>query len=101
MDNTIIDQITKEASKPLEYISLETIVREVPLLTYETPLTYHLYINYNKNILTDEEIRKCMTTIKTLQERKTKINNKQAEYMDKNGCEPKVIDLAKVIETEE
>jgi len=100
MDNTIIDQAIKEAEKPIDYISLETIVREVPLLTYETPLTYHLYINYNKHILTDEEIKKCMTAIKTLQERRTAINKKQMDYMDKNGSEPKIIDLANVIETE-
>ena len=37
MDNTIIDQTIKEAEKPIDYISLETIVREVPLLTYESP----------------------------------------------------------------
>lgn len=101
MDNKIIEDVTKEAQKPADYISLETITREVPLLTYETPLTYHLYINYNKHILTDEEIKKCMLAIKTLQERKTAINNKHIEYMNKNGSEPKIIDLANVIETEE
>ena len=54
-----IDRIKQLADdvieRPDDYISLERIVSEIPMLDYENPITYHLYATYNKNIPLNKE----------------------------------------------
>ena len=89
MDDTdIIKQTLQNAERPNDYISLKTIVDTIPNMDFENPTTYFLYKFYNQKLLTDEEMRNVELTIEKLKHKKCKENNKNIEYMEKNGSNP-------------
>tara|TARA_R100001163_G_scaffold38579_1_gene29416 strand:- start:2047 stop:2355 length:309 start_codon:yes stop_codon:yes gene_type:complete len=93
MDKDIIKQLAEEVERPDNYVSLEQIVNEIPLLDYDNPITYHLYATYNKNILTEEEKQNVLKSIENLKKKRDRVNERCVEYLEKNGAVPrKVLD---------
>tara|TARA_R100001198_G_scaffold55115_1_gene31248 strand:+ start:5657 stop:5974 length:318 start_codon:yes stop_codon:yes gene_type:complete len=87
-DSDIIKQLADEPERPDNYIPLERIVNEIPLLDYNNPITYHLYATYNKNILSDEEKQNVLKTIDKLKNKRDRVNERCAEYLEQNGSKP-------------
>jgi hypothetical protein len=82
-----IKQLAEEEviERPDDYISLERIVSEIPMLDYENPITYHLYATYNKNILSEEEKANVLKSIENLKKKRDRVNERCAEYLEQNG----------------
>ena len=82
-----IKQLAEEEviERPDDYISLESIVSEIPMLDYENPITYHLYATYNKNILSEEEKANVLKSIENLKKKRDRVNERCAEYLEQNG----------------
>ena len=78
----------EEIERPDDYVSLERIVSEIPMLDYENPITYHLYATYNKNILSEEEKRDVLKSIENLKKKRDRVNERCAEYLEQNGSKP-------------
>ena len=78
----------EEVERPDDYVSLERIVSEIPMLDYENPITYHLYATYNKNILSEEEKRDVLKSIENLKKKRDRVNERGAEYLEQNGSKP-------------
>lgn len=78
----------EEVERPDDYVSLERIVSEIPMLDYENPITYHLYATYNKNILSEEEKRDVLKSIENLKKKRDRVNERCAEYLEQNGSKP-------------
>lgn len=78
----------EEVERPDDYVSLERIVSEIPMLDYENPITYHLYATYNKNILSEEEKRDVLKSIENLKKKRDRVNERCAEYLEQNGGRP-------------
>tara|TARA_R110002020_G_scaffold213042_1_gene419752 strand:+ start:114 stop:431 length:318 start_codon:yes stop_codon:yes gene_type:complete len=92
-----IKQIAEEVERPDDYVPLERIVAEIPMLDYDNPITYHLYATYNKNILTEEEKENVMKSIENLKKKRDRVNERCVEYLEKNGAVPrKVLDTADI-----
>jgi hypothetical protein len=85
-----IKQLAEEVviERPDDYISLERIVSEIPMLDYENPITYHLYATYNKNILSEEEKANVLKSIENLKKKRDRVNERCAEYLEQNGSKP-------------
>ena len=85
-----IKQLAEEEviERPDDYISLERIVSEIPMLDYENPITYHLYATYNKNILSEEEKPNVLKSIENLKKKRDRVNERCAEYLEQNGSKP-------------
>ena len=63
--------------------TLEEIKAICPqVLTNENPLTFSLYLKYNENNLTEEEIRKCYEIIQKLKHNQDMINKRNIAYLD-------------------
>ena len=75
----------EEVERPDNYVSLERIVSEIPMLDYENPITYHLYATYNKNILSEEEKANVLKSIENLKKKRDRVNERCAEYLEQNG----------------
>ncbi len=92
-----IKQIAEEVERPDDYVPLERIVAEIPMLDYDNPITYHLYATYNKNILTEEEKENVMKSIENLKKKRDRVNERCVEYLEKNGAVPReVLDTADI-----
>tara|TARA_R110000772_G_scaffold101981_1_gene202549 strand:- start:208 stop:528 length:321 start_codon:yes stop_codon:yes gene_type:complete len=78
----------EEVERPDNYVSLERIVSEIPMLDYENPITYHLYATYNKNILSEEEKANVLKSIENLKKKRDRVNESCAEYLEQNGSKP-------------
>ena len=78
----------EEIERPDNYVSLERIVSEIPMLDYENPITYHLYATYNKNILSEEEKANVLKSIENLKKKRDRVNERCAEYLEQNGSKP-------------
>lgn len=78
------DTMNKVISQPAidDLISLEHIISEIPTLHYEDPLLYILFMDYNKDKLTDDRKKLITSTIKKLKERERVINEKNIEFMN-------------------
>ncbi len=92
-----IKQLAEEVERPDDYVPLERIVAEIPMLDYDNPITYHLYATYNKNILTEEEKENVMKSIENLKKKRDRVNERCVEYLEKNGAVPReVLDPADI-----
>ena len=78
----------EDVERPDNYVSLERIVSEIPMLDYENPITYHLYATYNKNILSEEEKANVLKSIENLKKKRDRVNERCAEYLEQNGSKP-------------
>ena len=86
--NRIKQLAEEEIERPDDYVSLERIVSEIPMLDYENPITYHLYATYNKNILSEEEKANVLKSIENLKKKRDRVNERCAEYLEQNGSKP-------------
>jgi hypothetical protein len=83
-----IKAIAEEIERPANYISLERIVDEIPMLDFKNPITYHLYATYNKHILSDEEKQDVWKTIEVLKRKKNEGLQDCVDYLEGNGSTP-------------
>ena len=79
----IITSIASEPIRPPEHVSLETIISDVPNMSLDNPATYALYIYYNPH-LGDDEREKVEAIIQKFKIERSKINDKNKEYMDRH-----------------
>ena len=86
--NRIKQLADEEVERPDDYVSLERIVSEIPMLDYNNPITYHLYATYNKNNLSEEEKRDVLKSIENLKKKRDRVNERCAEYLEQNGSKP-------------
>jgi len=84
-----IKQLVDEVERPDNYVSLEQIVSEIPMLDYDNPITYHLYASYNKHILSEEEHKNVLLSIEKLKKKRDRVNERCVEYLEKNGAVPR------------
>ena len=82
-DLDILNTIASEPIRPPEHISLEQIINEIPTMDLKNPATYALYMYYNPH-LNDDEREKCEAIINKLKIERTKINEKNVEYLERH-----------------
>ena len=82
-DMDIIDAMRTRKMNPKLY-SLEQIMCDVPMLSYENPLLYSLYLHHNKDALSDEDRAKVSETIETLKYNRDLINKINMDYMTRD-----------------
>ena len=93
-DLDIINSIASEPERPVEHVSLESIIKEVPCMDERCPAAYALYIFYNQKHLSTAEIKKVESVIEKLKTQRSIVNAKNIKYMERD-------DVAKVIEETE
>ena len=82
-DLDILNTIASEPIRPPEHISLEQIINEIPNMDFKNPATYALYMYYNPH-LNDDEREKCEAIINKLKIERTKINERNIEYLERH-----------------
>ena len=82
-DMDIIETMGLRKLNPNLY-SLQQILADVPMLDYENPMLYALYLHHNKDKLTDQEKVKVRETIDTLKHNRDVINQANINYMTRH-----------------
>lgn len=83
-DMDIINSIADEPARPPEFVSLETIINEIPNQSINNPGTFYLYLHHNKKWLTDEEVKTVEKVINKLKIERTSVNNKNIQYLERH-----------------
>lgn len=83
-DFSIMKEINNKEIETDDIISLDQIIGQIPFLTYEMPMTFILYKEYNKKLLTPEQKEIIDETIDKLKTKQQGINKKNLKYMDKH-----------------
>lgn len=76
----MIKNALNEPERPLEHVTLEQIIGEVPMMTMDCPATYALYLHYNPHLEADE-IADVEKMIERLRRQRTRVNDKNMEYL--------------------
>ena len=82
-DMDIIEQMGLRKLNPDLY-SLQQILADVPMLDYENPMLYALYLHHNRDRLTEQEKAKVRITIDTLKHNRDVINSTNMGYMTRH-----------------
>lgn len=80
-DSDIINRMSKIQKKDDERVTLEQIMSEVPMINYQTPLLYELYLYYNNHNIEDNERMKLENIISTLKYNQMTEIKKNLEYL--------------------
>ena len=86
-DLEIINSLTNEPVRPIEHVSLESIINTIPYMTLNNPATYALYLHYNKDHLEQDEVNKINMVIEKFRVERTNINKRNLEFMEKHKNE--------------
>lgn len=81
--DSILNSIPPAVEKE-NFVSFDEIQAIDPMFHKENPATYHLYLTYNGNILSDEEKEKVREIIHRLKCRQSMINKRNLEYMNRH-----------------
>tara|TARA_R110000796_G_scaffold26949_9_gene74428 strand:+ start:112 stop:408 length:297 start_codon:yes stop_codon:yes gene_type:complete len=82
-DMDIINSLADEPVRPPEFVSIETIINEIPNMGVKNPTTFCLYLYYNKEFLTDDEKEKVEMVINKLKTERDAITDKNINYLDR------------------
>lgn len=80
----IINSLADEPIRPPEFISLETIISEVPYMSVNNPATFYLYLHYNEQYLTEDEKAQVEKVIHKLKIERDAITDKNINYLDRD-----------------
>jgi len=83
-DLELINSLSSEPVRPVDHVSIETIIQSVPCMAINTPATYALYLHYNKKHLADDEKVKVELIIERLQKERSRVNKYNMDYMDRD-----------------
>lgn len=84
----IINSLADEPIRPPEFVSLETIINEVPCMSVSNPTAFYLYLYYNDKFLTDEEKSQVNKVIHKLKTERDAATQKNIEYLDRWKTHP-------------
>ncbi len=79
----IINSLADEPTRPPEFVSLETIISEIPNMSVSNPTTFYLYLYYNDKFLTEEEKSQTNKVINKLKVERDAITTKNINYLDR------------------
>ena len=79
----IINSLADEPIRPPEFVSLETIITEIPNMTVSSPTAFVLYLYYNDKFLSDEEKEQVSKVIHKLKTERDAVTDKNVEYLER------------------
>ena len=82
-DMDIINSLADEPIRPPEFVSLETIITEIPNMSVNNPATFYLYMYYNDKFLSDEEKSQIEKVINKLKVQRDAATQKNIEYLER------------------
>ena len=83
-DSEILKRVEQNIDKPIEAKSLEMLIAEYPLLTYETPALYQIYKNHNEAFLSAEEKTQLDGIILKLRMKQAEIDKRNIAYLERH-----------------
>jgi len=82
-DMDMIKNALNEPERPLEHVTLEQIIGEVPNMALDCPATYALYLHYNPHLEKDE-VADIERLIERLRTQRTRANDRNIEYLTRH-----------------
>ncbi len=82
-DMDIINSLADEPIRPPEFVSLETIITEIPNMSVSNPTAFYLYLYYNDKFLSDEEKSQIEKVINKLKVQRDAATQKNIEYLER------------------
>jgi len=82
-DMDIINSLADEPIRPPEFVSLETIITEIPNMSVSNPTAFYLYLYYNDKFLSDEEKSQIEKVIHKLKVQRDAATQKNIEYLER------------------
>lgn len=82
-DMDIINSLADEPIRPPEFVSLETIITEIPNMSVSNPTAFYLYLYYNDKFLSDEEKSQIEKVIHKLKVQRDAVTQKNIEYLER------------------
>lgn len=79
----IINSLADEPIRPPEFVSLETIITEIPNMSVSNPTAFYLYLYYNDKFLSDEEKSQIEKVIHKLKVQRDAVTQKNIEYLER------------------
>ena len=79
----IINSLADEPIRPPEFVSLETIITEIPNMSVSNPTAFYLYLYYNDKFLSDEEKSQIEKVINKLKVQRDAATQKNIEYLER------------------
>jgi len=79
----LINSLADEPIRPPEFVSLETIITEIPNMTVSSPTAFVLYLYYNDKFLSDEEKQQVNKVIHKLKTERDAVTDKNVEYLER------------------
>lgn len=83
-DTDIINRMSNVEKKQDNIISLEQIASEIPMLDFESPMLYELYLHYNNESLSGAEKQKLQKIVETLKYNLSIDMKKNLDYLTKD-----------------
>ena len=85
----IINSLADEPIRPPEFVSLESIISEVPHMSVSNPSAFALYLYYNSKWLSSQEKSQVERVIEKLRAERDAVTNKNIQYMERHkDCPP-------------
>jgi len=84
----IINSLADEPIRPPEFVSLETIISEIPNMSVSNPTTFYLYLYYNDKYLTADEKSKLEIVINKLKVERDAHTIKNIDYLERWKTKP-------------
>ncbi len=82
-DMDIINSLADEPIRPPEFVSLETIITEIPNMSVSNPTAFYLYLYYNDKFLSDDEKSQIEKVINKLKVQRDAATQKNIEYLER------------------
>ena len=79
----IINSLADEPIRPPEFVTLETIITEIPNMSVSNPTAFYLYLYYNDKFLSDEEKSQVEKVIHKLKTERDAITKKNIDYLER------------------
>ena len=85
----IINSLADEPIRPPEFVSLESIINEIPNMSVTSPAAFALYLFYNDKWLSDDEKSQVEKVINKLKAERDAVTDKNIQYMERHkDCMP-------------
>lgn len=83
-DKDLFNKILSEPIRPADFKSLEMILADYPILDERNPMLYALYLNFNEDNLSEEEVEHIRCVIFKLKVQATVTNKANIKYMERD-----------------